>query len=851
VARVYVSQFTDFYFSTGNFWLTQQKSAYMTSLAAESIASENSFPGPGSHFFTQIFRLLRPYWFRCGLASFTTVAQVAFNLSLPICYKLIFDRAIGQRDSSFLWLLLTGMGIGFLLVTLIELFQGYLFSSLGSRATNDLRMRMFRHLQSLSIGFFGRVQTGDLMSRFTNDLNAIDQVVTRTFHQLVFHALSIVAGTAILFFLEWHLALVILLALPLGAIGPKVFGRRAMWAGNVRKQEEGGLANLLQENILAQKVIRAFGLQQDFIERFGDSLQRLHVSSVRANRLSILMGQVANTGILLVQLLVIGAGAYLALKDYLSPGDLVAFLGLLSRLGTSARTATSFTPELTQAAAGIWHIDELLAEAPEEVPSDIDKALPRFSQEIRFSDVSFSYTGTQRHLDKISFSIPAGQSVAFVGRSGSGKSTVLNLLSSFYRSTDGTITIDGHDIKRISQDSLNAQIGTVFQESFLFNTTVGENIRRGCLGATDQEVEEAAKAAEIHDFIVSLPHGYDTPVGEMGGRLSGGQRQRLALARAILRNPSILVLDEATSALDPVTEAAINATLERLTEKCTLISVTHRLSSAANMDRIFVMEDGMMREQGTHKELLNQKGVYYQMWQDFTLELTQSAIIGDVDSPDEEVDLPITGEIDQLAQRIQELEGELRFHQQEGQRLQMVNQRWAKLAGTDRLTGLPNKVAFMQALLPQEIFQAQRHNSPIGLILLGGDDLGRINEVYGRDAGDRVLRDLAEFLRSILKGEEVLGHIDGTHFAVVFHPADLDAVQQRAEELRLWVEQNPFSCADTTANITISAGITLIYSVAGDDPRQLTEKTFEQLNSAIYAAKRTGGNRVEVFREDG
>jgi ATP-binding cassette, subfamily B, bacterial len=819
----------------------------MTSIAVESTSPEDPLPGSGFRFVARTFHLLRPYWFRCSIASFTTVAQVAFNLSLPICYKLIFDRAIGQRDSGFLWLLLAGIGVGFLMVTLIELLQGYLFSSLGARVTNDIRMRMFRHLQRLPVGFYGRVQTGDLMSRFTNDLNAIDQVVTRTFHQLVFHGLSIVAGTAILLFLEWHLALVTLLALPLGAIGPKILGRRAVQASNVRKREEGGVISLLQENILAQKVIRAFGLQQDFIERFGHGLQRLHVSSVHSNRLSILMGQIANTGILLVQLLVIGAGAYLALKDYLSPGDLVAFLGLLSRLGTSARTATSFTPELIQAAAGKWHIDQLLAESPEEGAPGNAQSLPRFSQEIRFSDVSFSYTGAEVNLDKVSFTIPAGESVAFVGRSGSGKSTVLNLLSCFYSSAAGTITIDGHDIKRVSQDSLSSQIGTVFQDSFLFNTSVGENIRRGCLGATDQEVEEAAKAAEIHDFITRLPRGYDTPVGEMGGLLSGGQRQRLALARAILRNPSILVLDEATSALDPATEAAVNATLDRLSEKCTLISVTHRLSSAANMDRIFVMDDGKLIEQGTHKELLNQKGVYYQMWQDFTLELTQNAIVGDVDSIDEEVDLPATGEIDQLAQRVQELEGALRFHQQEGQRLQVVNQRWAKMAGTDRLTGLPNKVAFLQALMPQEILQAQRHDSRIGLILLGGDDLGRINETYGRDAGDQVLRGLSESLRSILKGEEVLGHIDGTHFSVVFHPADLEKVQQRAEELRLWVEQNPFPCADTTANITISVGITSMHSTPEDDPRQLAEKTFEQLNSAIYAAKRAGGNRVEIL----
>ncbi|MCC7262138.1 MAG: ATP-binding cassette domain-containing protein, partial [Candidatus Latescibacteria bacterium] len=224
--------------------------------------------------------------------------------------------------------------------------------------------------------------------------------------------------------------------------------------------------------------------------------------------------------------------------------------------------------------------------------------------------------------------LPAGQPAAGVGRTGSRKSTVLNLRAGFYTPQQGAILLDGCDLQQASAAALRDQLGAVFQDTFLFSATIGENIRLGRLDATPAEIEEAARAAELHDFVATLPQGYDTPVGELGGHLSGGQRQRLALARALLRRPAIIVLDEATSALDPATEAAINSTIEGLARRHTILSVTHRLSAAVNMDRIFVMDQGRLAEQGTHKELLNLKGLYYQMWQDYALELTGDALVG-------------------------------------------------------------------------------------------------------------------------------------------------------------------------------------------------------------------------------
>jgi len=271
-------------------------------------------------------------------------------------------------------------------------------------------------------------------------------------------------------------------------------------------------------------------------------------------------------------------------------------------------------PGVVGGTVGLLRPEALRGQRPQVVGAPGAHPLPRLAREIRFADVTFSYNGGQSQLDHVSLTIPAGETVAIVGPSGAGKSTILSLITRLYDVTAGAVTIDGHDLRQVTQDSLRAQIGVVLQETFLFNTTVRENIRLGKLDATDAEIEAAARAAEIHDLIVSLPQGYDTPTGELGGLLSGGQRQRIAIARAILREPTILILDEATSALDPATEAAIIATLERLARKRTVLVVTHRLAAIQRADRIFVVDAGSVVEHGRHDELLDRRGLYYELW---------------------------------------------------------------------------------------------------------------------------------------------------------------------------------------------------------------------------------------------
>jgi ATP-binding cassette, subfamily B, bacterial len=792
----------------------------------------------------------------CLIAVFV---RAAFMLVLPVFYKEIFDNVLTTNDSALLVRLLGILAVGFAVLILAELAQAYLASDLAGRVMRDMRHKMYHHLQNLSEHFYARTQIGDLMSRFTNDLFSVDWAVSNSILQTFFSGLMTVASLCMLFYFDWRLALVTLFVLPLTMLGPKLLSNRVLRATSDRKQEEAEVAKLLQEDIAGHQVIQAFGLQNTFLTRFENRLKQLYKSCVRANLNSTFLTKTSDTAVIVVQLLIIALGAFLAIGGYLSSGDLVAFLTMLFVVGNSIRKLTQLTPDLLDGAVSMQRVNMLLNEATDGEDNDLPVLKP-LEKEIRFENVSFSYTGKEKNLDNVNFVIEAGQSVAFVGRSGSGKSTVLNLLTRFYNVSDGSVQIDDHDIGTVSRHSVREQMGAVFQNSYLFNTTLRENIRQGRLDASDEEVEAAAQLAEIHDFIMSLPDTYDTVTGEGGGQLSGGQRQRIALARAVLRNPKMLVLDEATSALDSTTEAAINATLEKLAKRLTMITVTHRLTSVANMDCIFVLDQGRLMEQGTHKELLNIKGIYYDMWQEFALELTGNALIGEqtpavaeeapytpkTDTELADLDQIMDVDTDELTQLIQQFEAEDTGVDQEVQRLRETNQRWAQLVGTDRLTGLPNKLSFLEALVPMEIQQAQHNSEPIGFLLLSADNLGLVNEKHGRNAGDQILNELATFMQSVTKGEELLGHIDGTNFALILYPATAEDARARAEELQQQVAEHAFHYEGTQINLTLSAGVDSVDSITIVDPRTVAEDIFTQLNEALYQAKKAGGNRVEM-----
>jgi ATP-binding cassette, subfamily B, bacterial len=796
-------------------------------------------------FLSHAFRLMRPYRAR-QIAGFIAVAiQVAFFFSLPLFYREIFDRAIPTNNLSYLGHLTLLMLAFFGCHLIAESVEARITAQMAADILRDIRRELFKYVQKLPIGFFANTSLGDLLSRFTNDLTMVEHAMVSSLYQVCFHTMSLAAATALLFVFEWRLAALTVLSYPLGYIGPKLLARKAGASVALRKEEDAQTMSVIQENLLAQRVIRGFALQISAIEKFSVRLGALHTRSRDLHHRAILIGKTSGAGVLATQLIVLLGGAYFAITGHLSGGSLVGFLALLSSMGNSTRVLTGTLPELGQAAAGFRRVLNLMRQPIEGSNQNRSLALPPFHSEIRFDHVSFRYKGEQLSLDDISFTVQAGQSVAFVGRSGSGKSTVLNLITRFYETETGSIFIDGHKLRQISEESLRSQISTVFQDTILFNTTVRENIRQGRLNATDQEVESAAKSAEIHDFIATLPHGYDSQVGEMGGHLSGGQRQRISLARAILHNPTLLLLDEATSALDPATEAAINKTLEKISENCTIISVTHRLTSAVNSDQIFVMDQGKLVERGTHRELLNKKGIYFGLWQEFTLVLAQDALVGEIESKSIDIsstDIDVSPEA--LAQKVRELEGKLHAGQKESDRLRAINHRWAQLAGTDQLTGLPNKLSFLEAVVPQEMKQAHHDQHDIGFMLVSGDNLGPINERFGRDAGDVIIHNLARILQSVLKGEEQLGHLDGANFAVSLHPASLGRTRSRAEEIRGFVAGQSFAFGQTMLKITASIGITVVACSQLGDTRQATEEAFALLNGALYKAKRMGGNAV-------
>ena len=557
---------------------------------------------------------VRPYRGRVVLLALLLLVEMAFQAAVPLSFKFLLDRGVMERDLRFLVVTLSALGIATVVVMAGGLARDHLYAHLGSRVLGDIRSRMFRRLQFLSMSFYSRAQTGDVLSAFLRGPGRGGGRHDGRHLWGVLPALDVLACTILLFLLDWRLAMAAMLIWPLCLGGPRIFAPRASAASYRLRQEEAQTLSCIQENVAAQAVVKAFGLERQSVASFERRNAALADSRVRFAFLSAMVERSAAVGIHILQVSILGLGSYLAYLGQISIGSLAAFQALFLSLSYSLSYVTQFAPSLLLAAGGMRRIEELLSEEPEVVDREDASPLAGPAREIAFEDVAFSYGGGQLNLDHVTFRIPPGASAAFVGSSGAGKSTVLNLLMRFYDPQEGEVKLGGRGLRGISLESTRASFGVVFQENYIFDTSLRENIRVGKPSASEAEVEAAARAAEIHDFIVSLPHGYDTFVGERGGRLSGGERQRIAIARAILRDPAILVLDEATSALDAATEAALNATLARVARGRTVVSVTHRLQAVTGVDRIFVLDHGRLVEEGRHAELLERRGAYRRLW---------------------------------------------------------------------------------------------------------------------------------------------------------------------------------------------------------------------------------------------
>jgi ATP-binding cassette subfamily B protein len=568
--------------------------------------------------FRQVAHFFRPYFvpYRTSLLllALGVAIETAYNTIFPLCLKYLIDEAIGEQDHEVLVWILAVMSGMWVVVSVVTIGYEYQNAHLGAHLLGDVRRRLFVHLQSLTTGFYERAKVGDVLSRFSIDLGALNEVVMHCISWGILPLLEIAAGTVLLFVLSWPLALAAMLIFPLTFLGPRLLSSRALTFSYQQKQQEGSALSVIQENVTAQPVVRAFSLHGVTRGWFDTRNLDLVATSTRAHFLRMLVERSVTLSVMLLHLLILAVGAWLAFNGKISIGTLVTFESVFWEISYNIGHFTEFLPVLIEGAGAVQHINDLLVEPVYDVEPVAALALPRLTRDIVFDNVSFSYTGLEPQLDNITCTIPRGTHVAIVGPSGAGKSTMVALLLRLHDPTAGAVKIDGQDVRTYTRDSLRAQMAVVFQDNFLFDMSIGDNIRLGNLTATDAEVEAAAQAAEIHRFIQSLPHGYDTMVGERGVRLSGGQRQRIAIARALVRNPAILILDEAASALDQATEAAINRTLKKVSQGRTVISVTHRLTSVTDSDMIYVLNHGCLVEQGTHHTLLQSHGLYNKLW---------------------------------------------------------------------------------------------------------------------------------------------------------------------------------------------------------------------------------------------
>ena len=565
-------------------------------------------------FLKELNKYIFPYRWLAILLIARGIFEAAFETSLRMSLKFIIDAAIIPQNYHLLVLILLLLGGGAILFVFIGLLGDFWTAQFNISVVNNIRSAMFSRLQTLSMEFFGRRSTGDVVNCFSADTEKVEKSLDYGMI-LILELGNILFSTIFILTLNWQLGIISCIGLTFCVIAPAKIGQKAIAQNYQLRNKQGEIANVIQENILSQSVVKLFGLQNRSINNFSQNLDHLKQVYVQTQFSSYLIQRIPTLVFVFVQLAVIGISAIMTYRNIITIGTLASFQVLLVALNSRILSFTFSLPYLIDGIAAMQRISVLLAEVPQvqDAPDAIE--LPHFYQEIRFDNVSFSYLSDRKGINNLSLIIKKGDFVVFVGHSGAGKSTVVNLLTRLYDPDKGSILFDGIDLRSCTQKSLREQIGLVSQEVILFNNSIRENIRIGYLEATDEEVRTAAKDAQIHEFILSLAQGYDTPVGDRGGQLSGGQRQRIALARALIRNPAILILDEATSALDLATEADILNTIDHIAKKCIVIMITHRITHTLRANKIFVLENGSIVASGSHADLLKQNEVYSGLWQ--------------------------------------------------------------------------------------------------------------------------------------------------------------------------------------------------------------------------------------------
>ena len=568
-------------------------------------------------------KFVKPYYWQIALTIFIGIFKFAIPLFIPLLIKIVIDDIIGAEALSdaeklsqlYLWLGGTAI-VFFLLRPPIEYFRQYYAQYVSNKILYDIRGYLYSHLQRLSLRYYANTRAGEIISRVINDVEQTKNFVMIGLMNVWLDVATILIAIIIMLTMDVSLTIVALLAFPFYAFSVKYFFGRLRDLTRDRSQALANVQSYLHERVQGMSIIKSFALEKHEQKIFNNTNDQFLEKAMDHTRWNAKAFAVVNTITDVAPLLVIGYAGYQVIQGNLTLGTMVAFIAYIERLYNPLRRLVNSSTTLVQSLASMDRVFEMVDEEYDVTDKQGARELGRVDGKLEFHNVSFHYKdGGSEVLSNLNFTVRPGETVAFVGMSGGGKSTIVSLIPRFYDVTEGTIRMDGHDLKDVTTHSLRDQIGLVLQDSILFSESVKENILMGKPDASDEEVIAAAKAANAHEFIENLPEGYDTKVGERGVKLSGGQKQRIAISRVFLKDPAILILDEATSALDLESEALIQDSLERLAHDRTTLVVAHRLSTITHADQILVIDNGQLAEKGTHDELLQKRGVYYKLFQ--------------------------------------------------------------------------------------------------------------------------------------------------------------------------------------------------------------------------------------------